>query len=86
MSYVSFHGHCVLFGCQTSKNVHDVRKVFLRMYSCVLMCLSEFYAFVLFELSVGCSYDLDEHFLGSIVRVRPHQVPTRGARDGPNTA
>ena len=45
----------VMFGGQTSKNDHDVRKVILRKCLCVLMCFIEFYVFILIEIDVGCS-------------------------------
>ena len=40
------------FGGQTSKNVHDVRKVCLETTLCVLACFVEFYVFVLNEIPV----------------------------------
>ena len=42
-----FLGSGVKFGGQTSKNVYDVRKVCLRECLCILVCLCEFYVFVL---------------------------------------
>ena len=43
-----------------SKNVHDVRKLCLKKYLCVLMCLGEFYVFILIKIDVG--YFLDLHY------------------------
>ena len=40
------------FGGQTSKNVHDVRKVCLEMTLCVLACFIEFYVFFFDEIDV----------------------------------
>ena len=37
------------FGGQTSKNVHDVRRVCLETTLCVLACFVEFYVFFLDE-------------------------------------
>ena len=41
------------FGGQTSKNVHDIRKVYLEMTLCVLACFAKFYVFYLDEIDVG---------------------------------
>ena len=43
------------FWVQSRKNIHDIRKVCLRMYLCVLMCLDEFFIFVFVETKVRCS-------------------------------
>ena len=40
------------FRGQTFKNVHDVRKVYLEMTLCVLMCFVEFYVLVFDEIDV----------------------------------
>ena len=37
---------------QTSKNIHDMRKVCLRKCLCVFMCFSEVYMFGLIEIDV----------------------------------
>ena len=48
-----------MFGVKSTKNVHDIKNVWLRMYCCVLMCLDEFYVFVFLETNVGCSEDIE---------------------------
>ena len=83
MSNISVLRQCVRFWGQTFKNVHDIRKMCLRKYLCVLMSLSESYVFVLLETCVGCSYDLEEYVYELKVLVRPHLVYTRGPSEGP---
>ena len=50
ISYIDFLRQCVKFRGQATKNVNDVRKVSLRKCLCLLMCMSGFYMFLLFEL------------------------------------
>ena len=61
MSYISVLRKCVKYGGQTSKNVHDVRKVCLRKCLCVFVCLSEFYVSALPEIDVGRSLHIEEY-------------------------
>ena len=42
----------VKFGGQTSKNVHDIRKVCLETTLCIYACFIEFYVFVLDKIHV----------------------------------
>ena len=46
MVFIDSVSSFVKFGGQTSKNVHDVRKVCLEKTLCVLACFIEFYVFV----------------------------------------
>ena len=43
----------MMFGGQTSKNIHDVRKVCLETTLCVLACFVKFYVLVLDEVHLG---------------------------------
>ena len=45
----------VTFEGQTSRNIHDFKKVRLKKCYCIFMYVSEFYVFVLIEIDVGCS-------------------------------
>ena len=56
MSYMVFIGSvlCFLkFIGQTSKNVHDVRKICLETILCVYVCFIKFNVFVLDEIGVA---------------------------------
>ena len=46
---------------QTSKNVHDIRKVCLETTLCVYACFIEFYVFVLDEIDMVGPKILYEH-------------------------
>lgn len=71
------------FGGQTSKNVHDVRKVCLETTLRVYLCFIEFYMFVLDETHVVCPKLVYEHIWVGKVWVRLHIGPTRGPTRGP---
>ena len=43
----------MMFGYQTSKNVHDIQNVCLEMTLCVFVCFVEFNVFIFDEIVVG---------------------------------
>ena len=55
MVYIRSVSSFLKFGSQTSKNVHDVRKVCLETTLCVLACFIKFYVFILDKILVGGS-------------------------------
>lgn len=60
------------FGGQTSKNIHDVRKVCLETSFCVLVCFIEFYEFIIDEIYVIGPKHVYEHIrVGSIQSKSP---------------
>ena len=52
MVYIGSVSSFVKFGGETSKNVHDVWKVFFEMTFCVVACFIAFYVFVLDKIHV----------------------------------
>ena len=61
---------------QTSKNVHDVRKVCLETTLCVLACFVEFYVFILDEIYVGGPKIIYKHRLvGNLRENIPNDNP-----------
>lgn len=53
---------CVMkFRGQTSKNVHDVRKVCRKMTLCVLTCFVDFYIFSFYEINARDSKLVQDH-------------------------
>ncbi len=68
----------VNFGGQTFKKVHAVRKVFLGMCLCDLVCVFKFYGFILDEIDVR-SPNMCKSIFG-LERPGKHPVgPTKGS-------
>ena len=61
MVYIGSFPSFVKFGGQTSKNVHDVRKVCLEMVLCVYACFVKFYMFILDEVHVRVTKRVYKH-------------------------
>ena len=60
------------FEGKKSKNVHNVRKVCLKMTLCVLACFIKFYVFILDEIDMGGIKIIYEH---TRVEKFPENVP-----------
>ena len=73
----------VEFGGQSSKNVHDVRKVYLEMTLCVLACFIKVYMFVLDDLHVRGPKKVYYHNWVGNVRVKIPKDQPRVLDKGP---
>ena len=83
MVFIDSVSSFVKFGGQTSKNVHDVRKVCLKTTLSVYVCFLEFYVFVLGEIHVIWSKLIHDHFwVGNIQENFPKDHP-RVLEEGP---
>ena len=61
MFYIVSLSSFVMFGGQTSKNVHDFQKYSLETTFYVYVCLVEFYVFVLYEIHERVPKIMYEH-------------------------
>ena len=58
----------MMFGGQTSKNVHNIRKVYLETTLCVLECFIDFYMCDLYKIDLGGHKLIYEHFCVGNIR------------------
>ena len=71
------------FGDKTSKNFHDVRKVFLETSFCVYVCFVEFYMFFFDEFHVRGRNLLYKHICVGNVMVNIPKDHPRVLEEGP---